>query len=138
MMNRREFLHTAAMAASALPLSTSVAQPASPAQGKLKVGCLSWVFHSLGPSADPEPAIDIIGGLGFDGIELIATSGGDFKTFWTDERVDRLKQKLERNKLRVPQFAMFQPVVEDLSSARREEREQALEHFESGCRLAAR
>jgi sugar phosphate isomerase/epimerase len=92
----------------------------------------------LGPAADPEPAIDIIGGLGFDAIELIATSGGDFKTFWTDDRVDRLKQKLERNKLRVPQFAMFQPVVEDLSSPKREERERALDHFESGCRLAAR
>ena len=28
--------------------------------GKIKVGCLSWCFHSLGPAADPEEAIDII------------------------------------------------------------------------------
>ena len=33
---------------------------------------------------------------------------------------------------------MFQPVVEDLSSSRREERERALDYFESGCRLAAK
>lgn len=115
-------------------------KPVSPTRprSKIQVGCLSWCFHSLGPAADPEPAIDTIGGLGFDGIELIVTSRGDFKTFWTDERVDRLKLKLERNKLQVSQFAMFQPVVEELTNNKREERERALDYFEQGCQLAAR
>ncbi len=137
-LNRRQFLELTATAVAATPFLAHTAESSSDRPGKIQVGCVSWNFHSLAPAADPEAAIDIVGGLGFDGIELIATSRGDFKTFWTDERVDRLKLKLERNKLRVPQFAMFQPVVEDLSSARRDEREQALEHFESGCRLAAR
>jgi len=135
--NRRQFLELVAGAVAAAPFLTAAAEPTS-RPGKIRLGCVSWNFHSLGPAADPEEAIEIIGGLGFDGIELIATSGGDFKSFWTDDRVDRLKQKLERNKLRVSQFAMFQPVVEDLSSQRRDERERALDHFESGCRLAAK
>jgi sugar phosphate isomerase/epimerase len=136
--NRRQFLGLTIAAMATTPFLTRAAESASGRPGKIQLGCVSWNFHSLGPSADPEEAIDIVGGLGFDGIELIATSRGDFKTFWTDERVDRLKLKLERSKLRVSQFAMFQPVVEDLSSARRDERDQALDHFESGCRLAAK
>jgi sugar phosphate isomerase/epimerase len=136
-LNRRQFLAGATAAVASLPFLTQAAEPNSSRSGKIRVGCLSWCFHGLGPSADPEPAIDIIGGMGFDGIELIATSGGDFKTFWTQDRVDRLKRKLEQNRLVVSQFAMFQPVVEDLSSVVREERERGLDHFESGCRLAA-
>ncbi len=128
---------TAAAVAGAPFIATAADSTPSPA-GKIRVGSVSWNFHSLGPAADPAEAIDTIRGLGFEGIELIANSRGDFKTFWTDDRVDRLKQKLEQNKLQVSQFAMFQPVVEDLSSPRRDEREQALDHFESGCRLAAK
>lgn len=137
-LNRRQFLEITAAAVAATPFLTPAADPTAARPGKIQLGCVSWNFHSLGPAADPEEAIDIIGKLGFDGIELIATSQGDFKTFWTDERVDRLRLKLEKNKLRVSQFAMFQPVVEDLSSPRREERDRALNYFESGCRLAAR
>lgn len=133
-MNRREFLKTAA-ATSMLPLSTAAAQ-SSPAPGKPKVGCLSWCFHSLGPAADPEPSLDIIGGMGFDGVELIVTARNDLKEFWTDARIDRLNQKLEGNQLRVSQFAMFQPVVEDLSSTKPQEQEQALDYFDAGCRIA--
>jgi sugar phosphate isomerase/epimerase len=102
------------------------------------VGCLSWCFHDLSPAADPEPAIDIIGELGFDGIELIVTARNDLKTFWTDERIDRLKQKLDHHKLRVSQFVMFQPVVEGLSSMKSDERAQALDYFEAGCRIGRR
>ncbi len=137
-LDRRRFLALAALATATLPALTRSAEPEPRKSGKIQVGCLSWCFHSLGAGADPEAAIDIIGGMGFDGIELIATAPGDFKTFWTDERVDRLKQKVERNKLRVSQFAMFQPVVENLTHPQRDERERALDYFESGCRLAAR
>jgi sugar phosphate isomerase/epimerase len=136
LFNRRQFI---GLTAAALPLLAGAAEaPSSTSAKKIKVGCLSWVFHSLGPAANPEQAIDIIGDLGFDGIELIATSRGDFKTFWTEARVDQLKQQLERKKLAVSQFAMFQPVVEDLSSLRRDERERGLDAFEAGCRLASK
>ena len=137
-LNRRQFLQTSALAASALPFIAGAAEPASGSAGSIKVGCLSWCFHSLGPAADPEPAIDIIGEMGFDSIELIVNASQDLQTFWTDARIDRLKQKLDRHKLRVSQFAMFQPVVEGLSSTQRDVRDQALDYFEGGCRIARR
>ena len=91
-LNRRQFLEITATAVAAAPFLTHAAESSSSGVGKIRLGSVSWNFHSLGPSADPEEAIEIVGGLGFDGIELIATSSGDFKTFWTDARVDRLKQ----------------------------------------------
>ncbi len=136
-LNRRDFLRNAALAAAALPLVTAVAEPpATGTPGRPKVGCLSWCFHDLTPAADPEPAIDIIGELGFDGVELIVTARRDLKDFWTDARLARLRQKLDRHRLQVSQFVIFQPVVEDLSSTRPDEQNQALDYFEAGCNIA--
>jgi sugar phosphate isomerase/epimerase len=137
-MNRRKFLLTSALAASALPFLPETIGHAESSNAKIKVGCLSWCFHSLAPSVDPEPAVDIIGQLGFDGIELIASSRGDLKTLWTDERVDRIKQKLDRYKMQVSQFVLFQPVVENLCSLNNDDRNRALDYFEAGCRLGAK
>jgi sugar phosphate isomerase/epimerase len=107
-------------------------------KGRPKVGCLSWCFHDFSPAVDPEPAIDVIGDLGFDGIELIATAKRDLKDFWTDERVDRYRRKLAEKKLGVSQFVLFQPVVEELSSTQPDECQQALDRFEAGCRIGQR
>ena len=137
-LNRRQFLGVTALATASLPSAFAAVEPVAGAAAKRKIGCLSWCFHNLSPGVDPEPAIDIIGELGFDGIELIVTARRDLKTFWTDDRIDRLKLKLERHKLAVSQFALFQPVVEDLSSTKREERDQALDYFAAGCRIAAK
>src|SRR5207247_1829375 len=76
-LNRRQFLQTTALATSALPFMTTGAEQSSNAKGKIKVGCLSWCFHNFSPAADPEPAIDIIGEMGFDGIELIVNARKD-------------------------------------------------------------
>ncbi|MCL5271131.1 MAG: sugar phosphate isomerase/epimerase [bacterium] len=135
-MNRRHFLQTTALATATLPFAASAEDASSPASAQPKVGCLSWCFHDLSPAVDPEPAIDIIGELGFDGVELIATARRDLKDFWTDTRINRLNQKLARHKLRVSQFVIFQPVVEDLSSTKPAEQAQALDYFEAGCRIA--
>ena len=132
-LNRRQFIQTTALAAAALPLISTAEEP--PTSGKIKVGCLSWCFHDFSPGVDPEPAIDLVGELGFDGIEMIVTARRDLKDFWTDDRVDRYKRKLDQHKLRVSQFVLFQPVVEDLSSTDPHEREQALDYFEAGCRI---
>ncbi|MBN1506447.1 MAG: sugar phosphate isomerase/epimerase [Sedimentisphaerales bacterium] len=135
-LSRRQFLQTAALTASTLSLADApAAQSPSPAPGKPRIGCLSWCFHSLGPAADPEPVLDVIGDLGFDGVELIVTARRDLKDFWTDARIDRLNRKLEQNKLRVSQFVAFQPVVEDLSSTEPAAHERALDYFEATCRI---
>ena len=88
--------------------------------------------------AKPEEAIDIIGSLGFDGIELIANSRNDVQEYWTDDTISRVKKQLEQNRLMVPQFSMFQPVVEGLTSRDPEERKRSIDYFEAGCRIAAK
>jgi sugar phosphate isomerase/epimerase len=136
--NRRQFLQ-AALAAAAVPLGAGAAEALAPAaKGKIKIGCLSWCFHDLGPAADPEPAIDVIGELGFDGLELIVTARKDLRDFWTDDRIGRIRKKLDALKLLVSQFVIFQPVVEDLSSTKSDERQRALDYFEAGCRIGKR
>lgn len=137
--SRRQFIRAAALTTALLPLAElTAAAPASGARGKPKVGCLSWCFHDLSPGANPEAAIETIGDLGFDGIELIVNARQDLATFWTDTRVDQLKRKLDEAKLRVSQFVLFQPVVEGLSSTNAGERDRALDDFEAGCKLGAR
>jgi sugar phosphate isomerase/epimerase len=133
-LNRRQFLQTAVATASGLsPTTVPAAEFRSP--GKPKIGCLSWCFHNLSPAVDPEPALDIIGGMGFDGVELIVTARRDLKEFWTQARIDRISERLQKNKLQVSQFVIFQPVVEDLSSTDPAARDQALDYFEAGCRI---
>jgi sugar phosphate isomerase/epimerase len=97
---------------------------------------VSWNFHSLAPGAHPEEAIDIIGSLGFEGVELIANSRQDIDEYWTDATIDRIRTQLERNRLVLIQFPFFQPVVEGLTSRNPEERKHSLTYFEKGCRLA--
>jgi len=47
----------------------------------------------------------------------------------------RINKQLERNHLVVPQFPMFQPVVEGLTSRKPDERKRSLDYFEAGCRI---
>ncbi len=143
-MKRREFFSTvgvsgsllaAGMRASANPLPDPPPQAVAATKGPPKLGCVSWNFHSLAAGANPEKAIDIIGGLGFDGIELIANSKRDVDDYWTDATIDRIRKQVERNHLVVNQFPMFQPVVEGLTSRNAEEHEKSLDYFERGCRI---
>ena len=124
-MNRREFVSVAALGGSL----------AAASNGRPKIGSVSWNFHSLAPGAHPEQAIDIIGSLGFGGVELIANSRRDVDDYWTDATIDRIRKQLERNRLVVPQFPMFQPVTEGLTSRNQDERNKSLDYFEAGCRI---
>jgi hypothetical protein len=55
------------------------------------------VFSQLQDGLFP-PGLDVIGELGFDGIELIVNAPQDLKEFWTNARIDRLNQKLQQKK----------------------------------------
>ena len=132
-LSRRSFLQAAA--ASAVLPAFAAAQAPAPRKANIRVGCLSWCFHTFAPGADPEPAIDIIGEMGFDGVELILLARDDIRNFWTDERINRLGKKLRQHKLAVSQFVIFQPVVEGLSSTDAAVRAQNLDYFEAGCKI---
>jgi sugar phosphate isomerase/epimerase len=145
-MRRREFISVLGAGGYALVANAGAApmrQPSQPVppqkdEGKrrVKIGSVSWNFHSLAPGAHPEEAIDIIGSLGFESIELIVNSRKDIDEYWTDATIDRIKKQLERNRLEVNQFPFFQPVVEELTSRNAEEGKVSLDYFEKGCRVA--
>src|SRR5690349_646563 len=86
------------------------------ANSKPRVGCVSWCFHSFAGGADPAEAIDIIGEIGFEGVDLILLARADIQEFWTTARIDALRKQLERHKLEVAQFVIYQPVIEGLTS----------------------
>src|SRR5579872_6998313 len=92
----------------------------------MKIGCVSWCFHSFAGGTNPEEAIETIGELGFDGTDLIVLGRADIAGYWHDATLDRLKSQLDRLQLEVAQFVLFQPVVGGLTSSDREERDRSL------------
>ncbi len=120
-MERREFLFTSAAAI----------QP----PGRPRISAGSFNFHTFGANQKPDAAIDIIGEMGFEGIELILLTREDITGYWTDSKIGELRRKLEHWKLDVAQFIMFQPVVEGLTSLNRTVRNQNLDYFEAGCKI---
>ncbi|MBI5281965.1 MAG: sugar phosphate isomerase/epimerase [Candidatus Solibacter usitatus] len=125
-MNRRAFLHSSLAAAAPVP-----------PPGRPRIGCGSFCFHSFGPQATPDDAIDIIGRMGFEGIELIILSRESIAAYWTSAKISELKRKLDSYRLQVSQFILFQPVVEGLTSLNRAERDRNLDLFETGCRIGS-
>ena len=129
--NRRQFLTGLAA------MGTGVAAPKAETSGaKIKVGCCAWNIHGYAPDAKPEEAIDTIGELGFDGIELIVLSPEALQTYWTGATLDRLRAQLERRKLQLTQFVLFQRAVPDLASPDAAARARTLDTFEAGCKVA--
>ena len=114
------------------------ASPAVPA-GRPRISSVSWNFHNLGAGyTRPDKAIEEIGQLGFEGIELILTGRAEIAAYWTDATIAEIRKRLDHYKLQVPQFALFQPVVEELTSSNADERAKALDRFEAGCRIAVK
>jgi sugar phosphate isomerase/epimerase len=130
-------LATAAGAARGSRAAEQPARSEAPAGARPRIGCVSWCFHNLGAgNTRPDQAIETIGELGFEGIELILTGRGEIAGYWTDATIDAIRKRLDHFKLQVPQFALFQPVVEGLTSTKADERQQSLDRFEAGCRIA--
>ncbi len=124
-MRRREFIAAVA---------TSTA--AAPTPGPIKVACGSFCFHAFRAGAYPDEAVDIIGGIGFDGIELIINAREDFDAYWQGKTLDQLRAKLDKYKLDISQFILFQPVVEGLTSLDKAERDRNLDWLERGAKVA--
>lgn len=140
MHDRRQFLAGSAAACLApSPLGgEGWVEGADPRESEIKIGCLSWCFHPFAPGADQEAAVDVIGPLGFDGVELILLARQDLKDWWTDARVAAIRKKLDQRQLALPQFVLFQPVVEGLTSTDQDVRAKNLDWFEQGAKLGKR
>lgn len=140
-VSRRGFLKT--VAASCLlsgGLGRAVAEEPSPARakgGKMKVGSVSWNFRGIGTGPPMDEPIEIIGEMGFDGIELIVSQPEDLDTYWKEPVISQLRKKLDKYNLEVSQFVLFQSAVAGLSSLGAEERNASLHVFKRGCKIAA-
>jgi len=143
---RRDFVRLSAgtvlaAAAGAAGQSQAAGQPVAsqPPPGRPRISSVSWNFHNLGAgNTRPDQAIEQIGELGFEGIELILTGRAEIAAYWTDATIDRIRKRLDHFKLQVAQFALFQPAVEELTSRSADERAKAIDRFEAGCRIAAK
>jgi sugar phosphate isomerase/epimerase len=129
-MDRRTFISAA--------LAAPLAAQRPPASRRPRISCTSFAFHPFNTAGVPDDAIDTIGEIGFEGIELIVNSREQLRDYWTEPRCDALRKRLEKWRLEVPQFILYQPVVEGLTSLDPAERNRNLDFFEQGCRLAKR
>jgi sugar phosphate isomerase/epimerase len=137
-LSRRELIKTAAAVAGTAAVAGASENDAPAGKGRMKVGCLSWCFHDFSPGVNPSEAIDTVGAIGFDGIELIANARDDLNGVWAGESLDGIRSRLEKNKLQVSQFVLFQPVVHGLASPDKKVRGENIDAFEAGCRIAAK
>jgi len=146
--NRRSFLQKSAFYSAASlaaikshPLFANQLEPmptpvSTSADADIKVGCTSWVFHDFSANQSPVRSIEILGEMGFDGIELIINASSDLTSLWTDRLIGEVRRLLDKYKMEVSQMAIFQPVVEDLSSLDTAKRMVALDKFEAGTIIA--
>jgi len=140
---RRDFLKTAVAATVASPALTRGTSAAAPIiglkPGEMKLACVSWNFRGIGEGPPADEPIDIIGGMRFDGVELIVSRPEDLDAYWKkDTVVSGLKKKLDSYKLAVSQFVLFQSAVENLSSLDSDRRNRSLDVFEEGCKVAVK
>ncbi len=140
-LSRRTFLK-AATASAMLPLPggrTHSSEAAAPPtkSAKMKVGSVSWNFRGIGAGPPMDEPIEIIGGMGFDGIELIVSRPQDLDTYWKEPALSHVRKKLDEYKLECSQFVLFQSAVAGLSSLNDNERNRSLDVFERGCKVGA-
>lgn len=142
--DRRQFI-TSVLAATAcstaVPVLTYGAQkqyiPPGFKPGEMKLSSVCWNFGGIIDSYPYDETIDIIGGMGFSGIELILGQPADLENYWNQSStISHLQQKLELHKLAVSQFVLFQSAVENLSSLNANDRNRSIDVFEEGCKIA--
>lgn len=102
----------------------------------MKIGCAAWTFTAPRYNPPYEEAIETIGELGYEAIELILYHKEDLEDYWSDARIGSIRKQLEGHKLELSQFALYQDAISHIVSLDRGEREAALETFEQGTRLA--
>lgn len=102
----------------------------------MKIGCAVWTFTAPNYNPPYEQAIETIGELGFDAVELILWDPEDLEAYWTEKKVDELRKLCESYYLAVSEFAVYRNVVPDLASLDLSRKERSLAAFGRACLLA--
>jgi sugar phosphate isomerase/epimerase len=137
-MDRREFLSAATLGVGLASTSGLRGQPVATASGRsrMQVACCAANFHGFRGGADPLPAIQLIGEMGFDGIELIALAPADLGTIWSGPRLDEIRRTLAERKLVVSRFGVFGPLIPGMLAEEADRRAATLDNFERACAVA--
>jgi len=102
----------------------------------MQIGCAAWVFTAPRYNPPYEEAIDAVGEIGFETIELILYHAEDLDEYWTPSRIEAIQRQLDSYKLRLSEFALYQDAISHIVSLDSDERKRALETFDRGAALA--
>jgi sugar phosphate isomerase/epimerase len=122
----------------AAPASAAGGDGAGKSDGKIRLGAVSWNFRSISAGPPWTEAIDIIGDLGFEGVEVICAAPDQLDATLAEPHFSDLRRQLERRKMVIPQFVLFQSLVGDLGSPDADKRKRTLDLFAKGCAVAAK
>lgn len=105
----------------------------------IRVGCAAWLFTEPAHNPPYEDAINKIGKLGFDGVELILRDFDDIGPdgYWTNSKIKEIKLMLDDYGLEMSQFAVFQNITAGLASIDPREKQKAIDYFHHGCDICA-
>lgn len=104
----------------------------------MKIGAAVGCFTH--PHYEPpyEEAVETIGRMGFDGLELIAYTGRDLSDYYTVARCHDLKARIDGYGMELSEFILYSHAVVDMLNESSQKRQQALGLFERGLEVAAR
>jgi sugar phosphate isomerase/epimerase len=103
----------------------------------MRFGLLSWSIRSLMDGAPWEDSLRATAAIGYRATELITCTPEDLDTYWYP-KAESLKAMCADLDLRISQFAIFQPVIGDLSSLDEARRAKSLENFKKAADVANR
>lgn len=102
----------------------------------IKLGCTVWTLMSPDYKAPYEEAITKVADAGFQGIELMVNDEQELDEYWTEEKIEDIKQLLHEKDLELIQLCMFQNLIGGLASRDTRKKEQALHNYRRVCKLA--
>lgn len=102
----------------------------------MKVGCAVGCFTF--PHYDPpyENAVQKIGELGFDGLEMIVAEKEDLFDYYTPDRVKKLRSMYESYGMELSQLALYATVVTGLMETGKAKKQAAYDLFKKGFEIA--
>jgi len=114
------------------------AQPEKKGDGKIRLAAVSWNFRAIAAGPPWTEPIDILADLGFEGVEPICAQPEQLDAVLAEPHYSNLMRQLERRKMALPQFVLFQSAVAELGDLDSEKRKRALDVFARGCQVAAK
>jgi sugar phosphate isomerase/epimerase len=103
----------------------------------MKIGCTAWTIAG-GYQLPFDEAVETIGRMGFQGVELIVGSREHMQDYYTDAQCDKLAGLVEKYGMEVSQLVIYKSIIEGIATLNRDEQEEAFRLFEQGCRIAKR